>query len=53
MKEKDKITVEAVCNVSTPLGSERWRTFSAAWARAMELPTPVKIEFVGFVRKVD
>jgi hypothetical protein len=52
MKKDDKdISVEAQCRVTSPNGVEVVRTFDRAWHRALELPQPVNIQFIAFVRK--
>lgn len=48
--DKGQITVVAENKVTSPEGTEIIKTFSASWARSMELPRPVTCEFTGFVR---
>lgn len=45
------ITVVALLRITSPCGEETALGFDAAWHRSLELPTPVNVKFVGFVRK--
>jgi hypothetical protein len=51
-QQKDKeVTVVAEFEISSSEGTEKIKTFCAAWVRAWQLPTPVAIAHVGWVRK--
>jgi hypothetical protein len=49
--KKEVITVVAELTVTSSEGTETIRTFSDAWVRAKELPTPVLDSFNQWVRK--
>ncbi len=51
-KSNEKISVEAMCEVTHSGGVERIRTFDKAWHRALDV-TPATLTFVGFVRKEE
>lgn len=50
-KNDKTVTVVAELEVTSPEGTEEIKTFCAAWVRAWELPTPVAISHIGWVRK--
>lgn len=49
-KEEKRIPMVAQLQVTSAEGVETIRTFDRAWHRAFELPTPVNIKFIQFVR---
>jgi hypothetical protein len=52
-KKDDEITVEALVRVTAPGFDHEIRTFDKAWHQALELPVPVRMSFVAFVRKLE
>lgn len=50
-KKEEEITVEALLRVTAPGFDQEIRTFDKAWHQGLELPTPVHISFLKFVRK--
>lgn len=46
-----EMTVVAQLSLTSPAGEEIIKSFDKAWHRAFELPTPVIIKLLGFVRK--
>jgi hypothetical protein len=52
-KDEKEITVEALVRVTAPDFDQEIRTFDKAWHKALELPVPVRLSFVAFVRKLE
>lgn len=50
-KKDNEVTVVAQLTVTSPEGTEKIKTFCAAWLRALELPTPVTVTHTDWIRK--